>query len=171
MALGGELNWALAGRSRDKLEAVRAELGPDAASLPLLIADSHDRASLDALVVRTQAVCSTVGPYALHGSDLVAACAAKGTDYCDLTGEVPWMRSHVAMPTRPRPCQWRAPGALLRLRFDSFRSGRVVSAAGGRGEVRPADGPDPDGGRAHARHHERWYGGQHDQHHRGNPAR
>lgn len=89
--LGGELNWALAGRSRDKLEAVRSELGVDAAGLPLLIADSHDRASLDALVVRTRAVCSTVGPYALHGSELVAACAAKGTDYCDLTGEVPWM--------------------------------------------------------------------------------
>ncbi|MFW6340438.1 MAG: saccharopine dehydrogenase family protein, partial [Wenzhouxiangella sp.] len=89
---GGEFKWALAGRSQDKLESVRAELGEAAAGLPLLIADSHDRASLDALAARTGAVCSTVGPYALHGSDLVAACAAAGTDYCDLTGEVPWMR-------------------------------------------------------------------------------
>ncbi|MFP4277664.1 MAG: saccharopine dehydrogenase family protein, partial [Wenzhouxiangella sp.] len=89
---GGEFKWALAGRSQDKLESVRAELGEAAAGLPLLIADSHDRASLDALVARTRAVCSTVGPYALHGSELVAACAAAGTDYCDLTGEVPWMR-------------------------------------------------------------------------------
>ena len=89
---GGEFKWALAGRSRDKLESVRAELGEAAAELPLLLADSHDRASLDALVAQTRAVCSTVGPYALHGSDLVAACAESGTDYCDLTGEVPWMR-------------------------------------------------------------------------------
>lgn len=88
----GQLKWALAGRSRDKLESVRAELGAAAAELPLLIADSHDRASLDALVAQTRAVCSTVGPYALHGADLVAACAESGTDYCDLTGEVPWMR-------------------------------------------------------------------------------
>lgn len=89
---GGEFKWALAGRSQDKLESVRAELGEAAAELPLILADSHDRASLDALVARTRAVCSTVGPYALHGSELVAACAAAGTDYCDLTGEVPWMR-------------------------------------------------------------------------------
>ena len=88
----GDLRWALAGRSRDKLEQVRSELGDAAASLPLLIADSHERKSLDDLVAKTRAVCSTVGPYALHGSDLVAACAAAGTDYCDLTGEVPWMR-------------------------------------------------------------------------------
>ncbi|MGY6555492.1 MAG: saccharopine dehydrogenase family protein [Wenzhouxiangella sp.] len=88
----GEFKWALAGRSLDKLESVRSELGAAAASLPLLIADSHDRASLDALVAQARAVCSTVGPYALYGSELVAACAASGTDYCDLTGEVPWMR-------------------------------------------------------------------------------
>lgn len=87
----GGLRWALAGRSVDKLKTVRSELGEAASALELLTADSHDRASLDALVTRTRAVCSTVGPYALHGSDLVAACAATGTDYCDLTGEVPWM--------------------------------------------------------------------------------
>ncbi len=90
--VGGKLRWALAGRSQEKLEKVRAGLGDAASDLPLLIANSHDRASLDALVSRTRAVCSTVGPYALHGSELVAACAASGTDYCDLTGEVPWMR-------------------------------------------------------------------------------
>lgn len=88
----GDLRWALAGRSEDKLKAVRAELGAAAEALPLLTADSHDQASLDALCDRTTAICSTVGPYALHGSELVAACAASGTDYCDLTGEVPWMR-------------------------------------------------------------------------------
>lgn len=89
---GAEFKWALAGRNLEKLEAVRRELGEAASELPLLIADSNDRASLDALVAQTRAVCSTVGPYALYGSELVAACAAGGTDYCDLTGEVPWMR-------------------------------------------------------------------------------
>ncbi len=88
----GSLRWALAGRSEDKLKQVREQLGDAAAGLELMVADSHDRASLDALTARTRAVCSTVGPYALHGSELVAACAASGTDYCDLTGEVPWMR-------------------------------------------------------------------------------
>lgn len=90
--VGGRFKWALAGRSREKLEQIRIELGESAAGLPLIVADSHDRASLDALVERTRVVCTTVGPYALHGSDLVAACAERGTDYCDLSGEVPWMR-------------------------------------------------------------------------------
>lgn len=89
---GGELKWALAGRSLDKLEQIRIELGEAAAGLPLIVADSHDRQSLDAMVERTRVVCTTVGPYALHGADLVAACAENGTDYCDLSGEVPWMR-------------------------------------------------------------------------------
>ena len=90
--VGGDLKWALAGRSQDKLEKIRAGLGDAAADLPLIVADSHDSASLDAMVERTRAVCTTVGPYAFYGSDLVEACTAHGTDYCDLSGEVPWMR-------------------------------------------------------------------------------
>lgn len=90
--VGGQVRWALAGRSREKLDKIRVELGEAAAGLPLIVADSHDRASLDAMVQRTRVVCTTVGPYALHGSELVAACAGHGTDYCDLAGEVPWMR-------------------------------------------------------------------------------
>jgi short subunit dehydrogenase-like uncharacterized protein len=58
----------------------------------VLVADAHDRPALDALARRTRVVCSTAGPYARHGSDLVAACAEAGTHYCDLTGEVQWMR-------------------------------------------------------------------------------
>lgn len=88
----GGFRWALAGRSRERLESVREGLGEAAADLELIVADSHDRAALDAMTRRTRVVCSTVGPYALHGSDLVAACAGNGTDYCDLCGEVPWMR-------------------------------------------------------------------------------
>jgi short subunit dehydrogenase-like uncharacterized protein len=87
---GGELAWALGGRNREKLEAVRAELG--AGELPLVVGDGDDEAAMASLAERTQVVCSTVGPYALYGSKLVAACAAKGTHYCDLTGEVHWMQ-------------------------------------------------------------------------------
>lgn len=85
-----DLNWALAGRNRDKLAAVRAGLvaiNPKLADLPLLIGDSADRASLDAIVAQTQVVLSMVGPYALHGELLVAACADAGVDYADITGE------------------------------------------------------------------------------------
>ncbi|MGN6103961.1 MAG: saccharopine dehydrogenase family protein, partial [Kofleriaceae bacterium] len=79
------LRWAIAGRNRDKLAAL--ELG-----VPVVLADAHDRRALDELVRRTAVVCTTVGPYAKYGSDLVAACADAGTHYCDLTGEVQWMR-------------------------------------------------------------------------------
>lgn len=86
----GELRWALAGRSQDKLERVRAELGAD--DLPLIVADAHDEPALKALCEQANAVVSTVGPYMLYGSTLVKVCAETGTDYCDLTGEVPWIR-------------------------------------------------------------------------------
>lgn len=88
----GELRWALGGRNAARLEAVRSELGAAAAGLPILTANIDDAASLAALVARTRVICTTVGPYALYGSGLVAACAASGTHYCDLTGEVQWMR-------------------------------------------------------------------------------
>src|SRR6056297_512147 len=88
----GDLRWALAARNQVKLAKVKEELGAEAEKLPVLIADSSDRESLDEMVARTRAICSTVGPYALYGTELVDACAAAGTDYCDLTGEVPWMR-------------------------------------------------------------------------------
>ncbi len=93
--VGGTLRWALAGRNEAKLETVRRDLAAscaDAASLPLLLADAGDPASLEALTARTRVVCTTVGPYAQYGSELVAACVARGTHYCDLTGEVHWMR-------------------------------------------------------------------------------
>lgn len=92
---GHGLRWAMAGRSADKLTAVRDEVGaPD--STPLVVADSSDPASLRALVERTRCVISTVGPYQLYGSDLVAACAQAGTDYVDLCGEPLWMRDMIA---------------------------------------------------------------------------
>jgi short subunit dehydrogenase-like uncharacterized protein len=90
---------ALAGRNRTKLEAVKARLGPEAGELPLLLADAGDPASLRAVAESTRVVISTVGPYILYGEALVAACAAAGTDYVDLTGEpefvdLMWLRYH-----------------------------------------------------------------------------
>src|SRR3954451_4274563 len=76
--------WALAGRNRGKLEALRERLGAD---VPLLHADVTDPDSLRAVAEATRVVITTVGPYVTYGEPLVAACAAAGTDYCDLTGE------------------------------------------------------------------------------------
>lgn len=88
------LKWAMAGRSLDKLAQVRDEIGA-AADTPLIAADSSDSASLQAMIAQTRLVISTVGPYQLYGSDLVAACAASGTDYIDLCGEPVWMRQMI----------------------------------------------------------------------------
>jgi short subunit dehydrogenase-like uncharacterized protein len=88
--VGGEVKWAMAGRSLEKLEAVRDEIGAPK-DTPLVVADAADPASLKAMVGRAKAILTTVGPYQLYGSDLVAACAAAGTDYLDLSGEPNWM--------------------------------------------------------------------------------
>src|SRR5215213_11447580 len=81
----------LAGRSPDKLERVRGELGARAADWPLIVADSHDGAALADLAARTTVVATTVGPYRRYGVPLVEACAAEGTHYADLTGETLFM--------------------------------------------------------------------------------
>jgi short subunit dehydrogenase-like uncharacterized protein len=94
--VGGALRWAIAGRNAAKLARVRddieRETGVDASALPIVVGDAGDPAAMRAFAERASVVCTTVGPYALYGSALVAACAQAGTDYCDLTGEVPWMR-------------------------------------------------------------------------------
>lgn len=87
------VRWAIAGRNQEKLENLRDSLNLPA--LPILIADSLDQASMDAIVAQTRVVCTTVGPYALYGTPLVAACVAQGVDYCDLTGETLWMRQNI----------------------------------------------------------------------------
>ncbi len=80
--------WAIAGRNRDKLAA----LGFD---VPIVIVDAMDPAACAAVARRARVVCTTVGPYSKYGSALVAACADAGTHYCDLTGEVHWMRAMI----------------------------------------------------------------------------
>lgn len=88
----GQLRWAVAGRNQDKLHSVRSAFDPPAPDVDILLAESHDRASLRALVQRTRVVCSTVGPFAKYGSELVEACARSGTHYCDISAEVHWIR-------------------------------------------------------------------------------
>jgi short subunit dehydrogenase-like uncharacterized protein len=85
------LKWAVAGRN---VEKVRQTLGEY--DIPIIQADSEDQASIEALVQQTRVILTTVGPYARYGSGLVAACAAHGTHYCDLTGEVHWMREMIS---------------------------------------------------------------------------
>ena len=92
-ARGGVGRIGLAGRSRQKLEAVAAETARPGWEPDVLVAEADDHAALSALAARTRVVLSTAGPYALCGTPLVAACLAAGTDYVDINGEVPWMRS------------------------------------------------------------------------------
>ncbi|MDI4236146.1 saccharopine dehydrogenase NADP-binding domain-containing protein [Bradyrhizobium sp. Arg237L] len=88
---GDSLTWAMAGRSKDKLAAVRDAIGAPA-DTPLIVADSSEIASLRAMVGQAKSVISTVGPYQLYGNDVVAACVEAGVDYFDLCGEPVWMR-------------------------------------------------------------------------------
>jgi short subunit dehydrogenase-like uncharacterized protein len=92
----GAGSWAIAGRSRAKLDAVRERL---AADVPVIVADVNDPASMRRLAESTKVVITTVGPYSHYGEPVVAACAAAGTDYVDLTGEpefvdLMWLRHH-----------------------------------------------------------------------------
>ena len=85
------VTWAVAGRNKSKITEVL-----DGKDIPILIADSHDKESLVNLVKQTKVILTTVGPYARYGSELVEACAENGTHYCDLTGEVHWMRHMIS---------------------------------------------------------------------------
>jgi len=89
------LSWAMAGRSLDKLAAVRAEIGVSDA-VPLLAVNSDDPDSVAAMVTSTRVVITTVGPYQLYGNELVKQCAEAGTDYVDLSGEPGWMHETIA---------------------------------------------------------------------------
>ncbi|MGV9518677.1 saccharopine dehydrogenase NADP-binding domain-containing protein [Streptomyces sp. JUS-F4] len=100
------LRWALAGRSRTKLAALRERLtaiAPGCAELPLLDADADDAEALAELAASTRVVASTVGPYIRYGEKLVAACAEAGTDYADLTGEAEFIdRTYLEHDARAR---------------------------------------------------------------------
>jgi short subunit dehydrogenase-like uncharacterized protein len=92
---GGDARIALAGRSQDKLLAVRETLGERAHSWPLIAADASAPSTLNAMAEQTRVVVTTVGPYLRYGLPLVAACAAAGTDYADLAGESIFIRESI----------------------------------------------------------------------------
>ena len=86
-----KIKWAIAGRNKSKLENIRSEVADK--KIPILIADSFDEQSLSLIVKETKVICSTVGPYSLYGSLLVELCVKHSTNYCDITGEVHWIRT------------------------------------------------------------------------------
>jgi short subunit dehydrogenase-like uncharacterized protein len=86
---GKIVSWAIAGRNAQKLEAIVESTGAD---VPRIVADARDPDAVAGLCASTKLVVSTVGPYALYGSKLIAAVVEAGIDYCDLTGEPQWMR-------------------------------------------------------------------------------
>ena len=92
---GGQARIALAGRSPERLAAVRATLGERAKDWPIVAADASSPAALEAMAARARVVITTVGPYIKYGLPLVAACAAAGTDYADLTGEATFVRRSI----------------------------------------------------------------------------
>lgn len=89
-AAGRKLRWGIAGRSAEKLAALRDRLGAPA-DLPCFVADAHDPAALRTLARQARGILSTAGPYQLHGEGLLRACIEAGTDYLDLCGEPAWM--------------------------------------------------------------------------------
>ena len=93
-----ELSLAVGGRNRGKLDDLVADLTRRSdgwADVPVVVGDATDPESLRAIAKDTRVVCTTVGPYTTYGTPLVEACVETGTDYCDLTGEVNWVRETI----------------------------------------------------------------------------
>jgi len=86
------VNWAIAGRSASKLDALKTSLGTAGDDLTVIIADADNAGALAHMAKSTRVIATTVGPYALYGEALVKACAENGTDYCDLCGEAYWIK-------------------------------------------------------------------------------
>ena len=83
-ASGNTVTWAIAGRDQEKLNELQSNL---VSKVDIIVANSDDAASLDAMTKQTQVIISTVGPYLKYGEPLIKSCVDNGTDYVDLTGE------------------------------------------------------------------------------------
>ncbi len=88
-----EVRWAIAGRDRQKLEAVKAQVGGTAQEMDLWVVDSQNQAAVDDVVARTKVVLNTAGPFAQYGTPIVDACVRLKTHYVDITGETPWVKT------------------------------------------------------------------------------
>ena len=169
--LHDDLHWAIAGRSAGKLQALKDDLGATASNLETLVADSADDAALRVLAKQTRVVLTTVGPYALYGSELVAACVEAGTDYCDLAGEVQWIRKMI--DTHQERAAQTGARIVHCCGFDSvpmdigvwFLAGATANSIRRYvQQYRPVC-------QSHKRNSERRHDGEHDEHHRGSAGR
>mmetsp|Transcript_3822 Transcript_3822/g.8188 ORF Transcript_3822/g.8188 Transcript_3822/m.8188 type:complete len:425 (-) Transcript_3822:281-1555(-) len=91
----GRITWAIAGRDQRKLEQVRADLvkiNPACKEVPILVADAYDSAAVGKVLSQTKVVLATAGPFQKYGNTVVEQSVAQGTHYCDITGEVPWVK-------------------------------------------------------------------------------
>jgi len=118
--LSGDTYWAIAGRSEEKLRSTLGGLDHGGNLPSVLLADSHDPESLNKLARNTRVILTTVGPYAKYGSELVAACVRNGTHYCDLCGEVQWMRQMIDL--HQRDAQKTGARIVMSCGFDSIPS-------------------------------------------------
>lgn len=114
--VNGDVVWAMAGRSEEKLQAVRDEMGIPK-EVPFVVADASDYASIESMAKRTKVILTTVGPYQLYGSDVVKACAEAGTDYVDLCGEPAWM--HEMIPAHQEAAKASGARIVFSCGFDS----------------------------------------------------
>lgn len=122
----GGARVALAGRSADRLLSVRDSLGEQAQDWQIITADAASPSDVNAMAARAQVVVTTVGPYAKYGAPLVAACAAAGTDYADLTGEPPFVR--MCMDTYGKQAADNGARIVHACGFDSIPSDLTVYA-------------------------------------------
>ena len=92
-----ELSVSLGGRNESQLQRLTEELTneTDRAEIPIVVGDATAPASLREMAAQTKVVCTTVGPYTSYGTPLVETCIEAGTDYCDLTGEINWVREMI----------------------------------------------------------------------------
>ena len=88
-----QVHWAIAGRNRQKLKAVKAQIGSTVTNVDVLEADSQDQEAVDAMVSRTRVLLNTAGPFTLYGDAIVNACVRLKTHYVDITGETPWVKN------------------------------------------------------------------------------
>ncbi|HPW86474.1 MAG TPA: saccharopine dehydrogenase NADP-binding domain-containing protein, partial [Chitinophagales bacterium] len=94
----GKIRWAIAGRSVDKLEAVKIRLlhqYPDCKSVGVIVCDTNQLKSVEKMTAQTKMIVTTVGPFALYGANVVKACVKTGTHYCDITGEPEFVKQMV----------------------------------------------------------------------------
>ena len=153
------LKWAMAGRSKDKLASVRDAIGAPK-DTALIVADAGDAASLQAMVAQTKSVITPSALICSTATNCWPRASPSGADYLDLCGEPIWMRQMIDAARGGGEIQRRAHRVLLRLRFDSVRTRRVLVAAGGEEGARRAGQPRQGPGARHEGHVFRRHRGQ-----------